>query len=213
MASEYPPGDEIGGDAMAVLEVWDSRGHQPVTLDGDRVTIGSSADNDLTIGDDPTVSRLHAKLERIGDRWGLNDLGSTNGTRINGRPLFGEHVLHDGDEMQLGRTRLVFRDRAARREPSTNRVTDPPKLTPREREVLVKLCRPLLSEGAFTPPASVAEIAAAMFVTEAAVKQHLSRLFDKFGIEEGKTSRRVRLANEAVETGAVQLADLRPSKE
>ena len=52
-----------------------------------------------------------------------------------------------------------------------------------------------------------------MFVTEAAVKQHLGRLFDKFGIEEGKTSRRQRLANEAVQTGAVQLADLQPSKE
>ena len=198
---------------MAVLEVWDSHGHQPVTLEGGRVTIGSRSDNDITIGGDSTVSRLHALLERVGDRWGLKDLNSTNGTRVNGRPLFGEHVLRDGDELQLGRTRLVFRDSRAAREPSTSRVTDPPKLTPKEREVLVELCRPLLSQDPFSPPASVTEIAAAMFVTEAAVKQHLGRLYDKFGIEEGTKSRRQRLANEAVETGAVQLADLRPSKE
>ena len=56
-----------------------------------------------------------------------------------------------------------------------------PVLTRREREVLVELCRPRGRGAAFTEPAATREIAAALFVTEAAVKQHLLRLYDKFG--------------------------------
>jgi DNA-binding transcriptional ArsR family regulator len=55
-------------------------------------------------------------------------------------------------------------------------------LTPRERVVLVELCRPLLSANVFTQPASVREIAEVLVVSEAAVKQHLGRLYEKFGV-------------------------------
>jgi len=141
--------------------------------------------------------------------WCIRDLGSTNGTLVNGKRLVGERVLRDGDEITLGRTRLVYRDQANWREPSTDGLPSPPALTPRERDVLVELCRPVLSGNAFTPPASVREIADELVVTEAAVKQHLAHLFDKFVIpERGRDSRRVRLANQALQRGAVTLADL-----
>jgi ATP/maltotriose-dependent transcriptional regulator MalT len=80
-------------------------------------------------------------------------------------------------------------------------------LTRRERDVLVVLCRPLLSGDPFTEPASIREIAGALIVSDAAVKQHLANLFDKFGIVEGDR-RRVRLANAALSSGAVSLSDL-----
>jgi class 3 adenylate cyclase len=83
----------------------------------------------------------------------------------------------------------------------------PPELTRRERDVLLALCRPALDFDVFTEPASVREIALSLVVTEAAVKQHLLHLYDKFGITETADRRRVRLAREAIRRGAVALAD------
>ena len=72
-----------------------------------------------------------------------------------------------------------------------------------------QLCRPVLSGQAFTPPSSVRTIADALYVTESAVKQHLDRLYDKFGIQvDAGGSRRVLLANEAIQSAAVSLKDL-----
>src|SRR5881227_1677673 len=56
----------------------------------------------------------------------------------------------------------------------------PPRLTRREREVLVALCRPMASGAAFAQPASVKQLAGEFVVSEAAIKAHLSRLYDKF---------------------------------
>jgi hypothetical protein len=85
---------------------------------------------------------------------------------------------------------------------------DPPELTPREHDVLVALCRPALEGDLFTEPASVREIAAALVVTEAAVKQHLSNLYYKFGIGETGERRRVTLAREAFRRGAITADEL-----
>ena len=76
--------------------------------------------------------------------------------------------------------------------------------------MLVELCRPVLSGQAFTPPVVGAEPSPTRsYVTESAVKQHLDRLYDKFGIHaDAGGSRRVLLANEAIQTGAVSLKDL-----
>ena len=78
---------------------------------------------------------------------------------------------------------------------------DGPQLTPREREVLIALCRPVYSGEVYTEPASTREIARELFVSEAAVKQHLLRLYDKFGIYGDRGRRRLALANEALRHG------------
>ena len=67
--------------------------------------------------------------------------------------------------------------------------------------MLTSLCRPALSDEAFVAPATAREIADELVVTEAAVKQHLLRLYQKFRIPEG-TNRRTRLANEVIAAGA-----------
>jgi tetratricopeptide (TPR) repeat protein len=79
----------------------------------------------------------------------------------------------------------------------------PPELTRRERDVLVVLCRPFARGAVFTEPASIREVAETLGVSEAAVKQHLTNLYDKFGIFEGTERRRVRLANIALSEGIV----------
>ena len=78
-----------------------------------------------------------------------------------------------------------------------------PELTRRECDVLNSLCRPALSDEAFVAPATAREIATDLVVTEAAVKQHLLRLYQKFRIAEGP-NRRTRLANEVVALGLVR---------
>src|ERR1700740_1710938 len=63
-----------------------------VPLDGETVTIGRRSSNDVALGWDPEVSRLHAALERIGPDWVLCDEGLShngtwvNGTRVSSRP-------------------------------------------------------------------------------------------------------------------------------
>ncbi|MCX4820041.1 FHA domain-containing protein [Streptomyces sp. NBC_01142] len=64
--------------------------------------IGRDPANGLRLSHD-TVSRLHAELSRQGSLWILRDLGSTNGTTVNGRRVTGSVVVHDGDMVGFGR--------------------------------------------------------------------------------------------------------------
>ncbi len=78
-----------------------------LSLTASRHTIGRLASCDLHV-DDTTVSREHAAVVRRGDTWWLLDLGSTNGTRVNGVQA-AEQPLSDGDEIEVGDAELVFR--------------------------------------------------------------------------------------------------------
>ncbi len=71
------------------------------------VTMGRSRQCDVTV-DDPNVSRNHAEVRPRGGSWVLNDLGSTNGSRLNGQRVDGSEVLKPGDEIELGTTVLRF---------------------------------------------------------------------------------------------------------
>jgi predicted component of type VI protein secretion system len=178
-------------------------------LEGNRSTIGKAAENDIPVTDDPTASHLHAVLERFAAGWCVTDLGSSNGTWVNGERIWASRRLRHGDEIRVGQTRLVFRDSLASAGAATEAEQGPPALTTRERDVLVALCRPLLTRDMFTEPASTRTIADDLVITQAAVKQHLANLYDKFGIAPGDAHRRARLANEALRRGAVSLTELR----
>jgi DNA-binding CsgD family transcriptional regulator len=178
---------------------------QVFVLDGEVSTVGRGEGIDVAL-QDRTVSRLHAELVRRGPHLYVSDLGlSANGTRVNGRPV-GRRLLADGDVVSFGNTRCrvtgagVHEVAAAQTE---LRHADTPALTRRESEVLTSLCRPALSQDAFVAPATAREIADELVVTEAAVKQHLLRLYAKFRIPEG-LGRRTRLANEVVSAGVVR---------
>jgi DNA-binding CsgD family transcriptional regulator len=188
------------------LELWTEGAQERVSLDGERVTLGQSTENDLPLTHDPTVSRVHAVLEQVASRWYVRDLGSRNGTFVNGERIWGERPLRSGDEIRVGQVRLVARiGDAGGEEDATIGAEAAPNLTRREREILLALCRPMVSAGVFREPASVRQIASELVVTEAAVKQHLSRLYDKFQVFESE-GRRARLANEAIRRGAVSTA-------
>lgn len=191
----------------AYLQVRRAEGLEAFALDAAKVTLGKAAGNTLVVDCDRTVSRLHAVLEPFPTGWCIRDLASRNGTFVNGERVVGERPLRAGDEIRVGKTTFTFRlDQPAAQDTATEIGKPPPDLTPREREVLISLCQPVVEGDVFTEPASVREVAEALFVSEAAVKQHLLRLYDKFELPEG-SRRRARLANEAVRRGAVQLAE------
>ena len=70
-------------------------------------TLGRSRKCDIVV-DDPNVSREHAEIRPRGGSWVLRDLGSTNGSSINGRRTDGAEVLKPGDEIELGTSTMTF---------------------------------------------------------------------------------------------------------
>ena len=76
---------------------------QVYTMSGDTLTIGRAPDNDLVL-DDVQVSRYHARLLRRGDELILEDLGSTNGSLVNGRRISGRHALQPTETIAIGGT-------------------------------------------------------------------------------------------------------------
>jgi pSer/pThr/pTyr-binding forkhead associated (FHA) protein len=194
----------------AYLEVWRPSGPELVALTGQRVTIGKATTNTVVFSHDRTVSRLHAVLEDYGAGWSVRDLGSRNGTYVNGEQIHTERALHPSDELRVGHSRLIFRaEQLTGDAMSITAGVDPaPELTRRERDVLDALCRPLFSGEPFPQPAYTRQIAAELVITDAAVKQHLVNLYAKFHVT-AETERRTALAKEAIRRGAVNPAALR----
>jgi pSer/pThr/pTyr-binding forkhead associated (FHA) protein len=81
-------------------------------LIGDVITIGRAPSNDVVI-DDPTVSAQHASLTKSASGYRLRDLGSTNGTQIDGISIT-DAELKDGNEIRFGYVTGVFQDATAR---------------------------------------------------------------------------------------------------
>jgi pSer/pThr/pTyr-binding forkhead associated (FHA) protein len=78
----------------------------PVEPDTRALVIGRSVGCDFVLSD-PTVSRWHAELTPADDGWMVRDMGSTNGTRVNGWRIR-KALVEPGDVVALGAQRLVF---------------------------------------------------------------------------------------------------------
>jgi hypothetical protein len=92
-----------GGVAVGSLVL---PGGQRVVLGEYLLTIGRLPECTITLGD-PNVSRRHAEIRPSGAGYRLIDLGSTNGTLVNGRRVH-EHQLSDGDTITCGGTTMSF---------------------------------------------------------------------------------------------------------
>ena len=93
--------------ARARLLLTTSSGTHVIPLDSTLMTIGRGLNNDIIL-EDSRVSRNHAQLRYRSRRFWLTDLGSTNGTFVNGEPVT-ERALRDGDVVSLGGLELTFR--------------------------------------------------------------------------------------------------------
>lgn len=191
------------------LELWGRTGPKllPLTY-GASFVIGRDTAADVPVRDDGEVSRRHAVIEPLLLGWSIRDLSSRNGTFVQTERLVGSRPLEHRDEIRVGHSRIVFCAGEPQTQlPATATASPAPDLTRRERDVLVALFGPARTGEMFTEPASTRDIADALTVSDAAVKQHLAKLYDKFGIFDGDR-RRVRLANEALRRGAIRLSDL-----
>ena len=181
--------------------------------DSSQLTIGSGSQSDIRLGWDDQVSALHAELRQVAGEWLLVDDGlSRNGTHLNGERVSGRRRLRDSDELRLGQTVLVFRTPAEKRRRITvvaDAETPIVEVSPSQQRVLVALCRPAASRGAFARPATNQEIAEQLSLTVAAVKTHLRTLFQRFEIESlPQNEKRAELARRALESGLVGPKDL-----
>lgn len=79
------------------------------------LTIGRAPDNPVALPLDKLASARHASIEAQRDRAWIVDLGSTNGTLVNGRRIDGRHELRHGDLVRIGDTELQFEARGRRR--------------------------------------------------------------------------------------------------
>jgi pSer/pThr/pTyr-binding forkhead associated (FHA) protein len=74
---------------------------QRVRVDKSKFVIGRHSDCDLAIPDS-RLSRIHAQIEQFAGRWELSDAGSSNGTELNGSPVFDSVAIYDGNTFSLG---------------------------------------------------------------------------------------------------------------
>jgi pSer/pThr/pTyr-binding forkhead associated (FHA) protein len=104
-------------------------------MEGDNLTIGREASNAIAIND-AEVSRKHAQLVFQGGKYIITDLGSTNGTFVNGQRLTGQHVLQPGEIISLGEQISLLYEVVAQVDPnatmisSAARVSVPPAPAP-----------------------------------------------------------------------------------
>ncbi len=97
-----------GGSAKLVCTAGPKAGEE-FPLDDNEVVIGRAVENAVSVPD-TSVSRRHAMLKRVGGGWAVSDLGSGNGTLVNGEPVEQETVLRNGDVLACGDTELTFAD-------------------------------------------------------------------------------------------------------
>jgi pSer/pThr/pTyr-binding forkhead associated (FHA) protein len=177
------------------------------------LTVGRSAEADVSLDWDERVSAVHAEFHRAAGQWTVADDGlSTNGTFLNGTRLNGRQRLRDGDRLVIGRTVLLYRVGSVAPLAGTVVSDDQPtveQLSPTQRRVLIALCRPYRDGGPYATPPTNQQVGQEVCLGVDAVKTHLRVLFAKFGLEDvAQNEKRVRLAERALEWGLVRRSEL-----
>ena len=118
--SESPKQDQAGQPARLLIQQGPEQGREYV-LSAPQMSIGRSSINEIVLND-PEISRRHALFSREGHQYTVQDLGSTNGTFVNGQRCTGVVSLKDGDLIEFGDT---IRTRFLRRDTQPDRIYDP----------------------------------------------------------------------------------------
>jgi hypothetical protein len=199
---------------MPFLHWRDGTGEQHILMivpDQGRLIIGRREQSDVPLAWDPEVSRAHAFLDAIGEEWTLVDDDSRNGSWVNGSRVHGRQRLHDRDNMCFGKTHVVYREPASGRgSASTARAPESPIAVPlpeMQRKVLIALCRPI-ADSSSTTPATNPQIADEVHLTVDAVKAHLRKLFERFGLSDlPQNEKRSRLVAIVLASGILEPHD------
>ena len=101
---------KLAGKGVPTFVVIEPKQHRGATYTLSNVlTIGRLEDNDIMIDDDSFISSHHARIEVRPEGTWVVDLGSTNGSFVNGQRLTGERSVRKGDRIQVGSTVLEMR--------------------------------------------------------------------------------------------------------
>jgi hypothetical protein len=94
---------------MRELQIFSPDGrNQTIELKGEKMSLGRSGTAELCFADDVGLSRQHLAIEREGEGWAIRDLGSKNGTMLNGARLTARTLLKPGDRIMAGHLILVY---------------------------------------------------------------------------------------------------------
>jgi predicted component of type VI protein secretion system len=168
-----------------------------------RTTVGRDPEADLCI-DDEAISWHHLEIENRGGVLMATDLDSRNGTALNGDPLDRPRRLRDGDTLVVGGHRLEISDSVPGRAGGTVAAAAPSvALNEEERATARALVAPYRSEGAFAGrPATRAELAEALHVSERTAQRRLDALAAKLAVSGESGRERPRLiAARVIELG------------
>ncbi len=174
-----------------------------VALPPGRTVVGRDPEADISI-DDEAVSWNHLEIQNRGGVLMATDLDSRNGTALNGEPLDRPRRLRDGDTLTIGRQRLEVSDRVPGRGGGTVAAAAPSvPLNEEERATAAALVAPYRSEGAFAGrPATRAELAEALHVSERTAQRRLDALAAKLDVPGDAGRERPRLvAARVIELG------------
>jgi predicted component of type VI protein secretion system len=166
--------------------IWLSSGGEAprsVPISGERTLVGRSPEADVRL-DDEAVSWNHLEIEMRGETLMATDLDSRNGTALNGEPLDRPRRLRDGDTLIVGGHRLEISTGSVTPVGATVPSGEPSVgLSEEERATASALVAPYRSEGAFAGrPATRAEIAEALHVSERTAQRRLDALAAKLEI-------------------------------
>jgi predicted component of type VI protein secretion system len=170
---------------------------------GQRTMVGRDPDADVSI-DDEAVSWRHLEIESRGGVLMATDLDSRNGTALNGEPLDRPRRLRDGDVLTVAEYRLEVSDPVPGRAGATVATSEPSvELSEEEWATASALVAPYRSEGAFAGrPATRAELAEALHVSERTAQRRLDALAAKLDVPGGAGRERPRLiAARVIELG------------
>lgn len=129
-------------------------GEREFPVDPGTTTIGRAADQDIFL-DHTSVSRRHARIDRVGDQYQITDLGSTNGTSVEGKRIR-QAVLQEGSRVAIGELPLVFSLERARRGAATG-------ILKGVGHVLERLTRQIEASSPQTEPSSPEEVMGGYF--------------------------------------------------
>jgi pSer/pThr/pTyr-binding forkhead associated (FHA) protein len=163
-------------DSAKLLVKLHGQGSRSIELTADSFTIGRKAENDLTI-DDHTVSSRHAKIVRVQSVYFLEDLKSTNGTAVNGKPVE-RAQLYDADVITIGLHRIIFQDNAPSSTASASAAA------PSELDQTMMISGKQLSHA----PSVTAKVVVASGKTDR-VEYHLTKTANLIGSQDGAAIR------------------------
>lgn len=167
-----------------------------------RTTVGRDPDTGIAL-DDEAVSWHHLEIESRSGALMATDLDSRNGTALNGEPLDRSRRLRDGDTLIVGNQRLEVSVSAVGGGATVPASGPSVPLTEEERATAAALVAPYRSEGAFAGrPATRAELAEALHVSERTAQRRLDALASKLAVPGDAGRERPRLiAARVIELG------------